>query len=143
MDPSGLARIIEPDHKTFSEGVAWRKQYYDLIRINEYMRDFIKKNCPERLPQFDKWDIYPDPEWKRRDTYAVTTYDSYRSRTVFNRGFFEDRVEQADTFAHEFRHTMKETHDLRRPSDVLARDPEIERDAREWAKQFWRGKCGC
>ena len=151
IDPLGLARIIEPEHKGFGDAVNWRKKYKDLYGMNDTMREYIKKHCPDMLPKFDNWDIYPDPNmdnpYKRaRGAYATTRYSSGRSSTQFNAGFFNGSSgEQALTFPHELRHTMKDNHDMFRPGDEM-RDPETvpgEIDAENYAKDFWKGKCGC
>ena len=118
------------------------------------MREYIKKHCPDLLPKFDNWDVYPDPNidnvYKRdRNNYATTRYSSSgRSKTQFNFAFFNkgpDDSSASSTFAHEFRHTMPENVKLFRPGDEIL-DPEKvdgEIDANNWAKNFWKGKCGC
>ena len=153
MDLLGLARIIEPAFKSFTDAVNWRKKYKDLYEMNDTMRQYIKKNCPDMLQPFDNWDIYPDPNmddpYMRRGGDAITKYSrnpKIPSSSMFNFGFFNsDRSEQADTFAHEFRHTMKPNDDLGQPGDA-ARDPSkvpSEIDAANYAKRFWKGKCDC
>ena len=152
IDPTGLARILTPEGMSFGEAIRWRKKYKALYDANENMRRLIEKNCPQLLPQFDKWTVYVDPNiddvYKRsRGTYAHGWYS--RQTTQFNKRFFDtdpsERPSQGDVFAHEFRHMMKKNDDLTRPGDAV-RDPKnvpAEIDADRWAKNFWEGKCEC
>jgi RHS repeat-associated protein len=151
-DSLGLARIITPGFKNFSEEMAWRRKYKDLYDMNNFVREEIKRKCPNLLPRFDNWIIYPDTNIDnplKRGRMEATTKGS---STQFNFGWFNQTPSdpgQYFIFMHEFRHVSPINDALSSPSDfgqVVAGKPNnssYEQDADEWAKKFIEGKCGC
>lgn len=153
IDPLGLAQIITPEFKSFSDAITWNKKFKDLYRINDIAREELKKKCPNLLPRFDKWKIRPDENidnvYKRaRQTEATTQGNT----TTFNYGWFnqtESDPGQYFIFMHEFRHTSPVNLSINSSSDRgnaivgNASKSGYEQDADNWAKKISTGNCSC
>ena len=153
VDPFGLAQIITPEFKNFSEAAAWSRKYKDLHEMNNFAREQIKKKCPNLLPRFDKWKVRPDENmdnvYKRaRQTEATTEGNT----TTFNYGWFNQTNSdpgQYFIFMHEFRHISPVNLTINSSSDKgnaimgNASKSRYEQDADEWAKKFIMEKCSC
>ncbi|MHA6897287.1 hypothetical protein ACQUJT_24955 [Ralstonia pseudosolanacearum] len=148
-----MAGIITPNFKNFGESMAWHNKYKDLYRINNFVRDEIKRKCPNLLSRFDNWSIYPDPNIDdpyRRALYTEATTKG--NSTQFNFGWFNKTPSdpgQYFIFMHEFRHISPANAVINSSNDVgqsVMGQPgksRYEQDADEWAKNFIGGKCGC
>lgn len=154
VDPYGLARIIKPHFSTFNEGMQWANKYRDIFSMNEYVREKIKKLCPNLLKRFDDWEIYPDPNMdnpaKRNRVTSATTKGN---RTVFNYDWFNQTADdpgQYPIFMHEFRHISPVNQAIGDAGDLGAvfsgkpQQSKYEQDADEWARRFIQGgNCEC
>lgn len=161
FDPYGLFRVIRvgPSPKTFAEANALSKREALLRQLGNAMQEKISTLCNadrERLQKiFDNWEVYVDPNidnvFKRdRGAYARTRFST--QKTQFNLSFYNMTILELgeySTFAHEFRHLMRENNALYTTSSIgkqlLGNDGELagEKDADAWASRFISNSCKC
>ena len=159
IDPFGLFEVksgFNGDGLSFSEYLDARKAYNqtpagrrerDLNDLGDAFQNKLDTGCFENKEElqeiFDNWVVFVDPDIDTLARIRGTEADTWflKQETRFNFGFFNGN-HRTLTFAHEFRHLMKDNHALKTPRYIgdrlkgQASEHPMELDAEAWARRF-------